>query len=105
MSSAWESFMARVVAVLILFLAFYGTATADDLSTSADGSGDVAVAACTRALETGSLNRTDRVRAYNTAGSFGSGKAITIAPLLISQQQFASIQNTRRRIPIAASPT
>ena len=60
--------MPRVVAVLILFLAFYGTATADDLSTCADGSGDVAVAACTRALETGSLSRTDRVRAYNHRG-------------------------------------
>jgi tetratricopeptide (TPR) repeat protein len=60
--------MPRVVAVLILFFAFYGTATADDLSTCADGSGDVAVAACTRALETGSLSRTDRVRAYNHRG-------------------------------------
>ena len=60
--------MARVVAVLILFFSIYGTATADDLSTCADGSGDVAVAACTRALDTGSINRTDRVRAYNSRG-------------------------------------
>jgi tetratricopeptide (TPR) repeat protein len=60
--------MARVAAVLILFLALYGTATADDLSTCAEGSGDVAVVACTRALDSGSLNRTDRVRAYNNRG-------------------------------------
>ncbi|MGE5158179.1 MAG: caspase family protein [Gemmatimonas sp.] len=59
--------MARVV-VLILFLALYGTATADDLSTCTGGSGDAAVAACTRALESGRLNRTDRVRAYNRRG-------------------------------------
>src|SRR5262245_8300201 len=58
--------MTRGVAVLILFFALHGTATADDRSTCADGSGDAAVAACTRALESGRLNRTDRVRAYNS---------------------------------------
>jgi tetratricopeptide (TPR) repeat protein len=60
--------MAQVVAVLILFLALYGTATADDLSACANGSGDAAIAACSRALESGRLNRTDRVRAYNSRG-------------------------------------
>jgi tetratricopeptide (TPR) repeat protein len=66
--------MARVVAVLILFLALYGTATADDLSTCTNGSGDAAVAACTRALESGRLNRTDRVRAYNSRGNLWKRK-------------------------------
>jgi tetratricopeptide (TPR) repeat protein len=60
--------MAQVVAVLILFLALYGTATADDLSACANGSGDAAIAACSRALESGRLNRTGRVRAYNSRG-------------------------------------
>ena len=60
--------MARVVAALILFFALFGTATANDLSTCTDGSGDAAVAACTRALESARLNRTDRVRAYNSRG-------------------------------------
>jgi len=66
--------MARVAAVLILFLALYGTATADDLSTCADGSGDAAVAACTRALEAGRLGRPDRGRAYNSRGNLWQRK-------------------------------
>jgi tetratricopeptide (TPR) repeat protein len=66
--------MARVPVVPILLLALYGTATADDLSTCADGSGDAPVAACTRALESGRLNRTDRVRAYNSRGNLWQWK-------------------------------
>jgi len=58
--------MTRVVAVLIVFLALHGTATADDRSTCEDGSGDAALAACTRALESGRLNRSNRVSAYNS---------------------------------------
>jgi tetratricopeptide (TPR) repeat protein len=48
--------------------ALLGHAAADDLATCKNGRGEEALAACTRALQAGRLDRTERVRVYNARG-------------------------------------
>jgi tetratricopeptide (TPR) repeat protein len=57
-----------IIAAMVLSSALFGHAAADDLTTCKNGSGDEALAACTRALQASRLDRTERVRVYNARG-------------------------------------
>ena len=64
--------MVRHVTTALILLALAGfcptPGLADDMQTCNDATGEAAIAACTRALDTGRLQRDDRVRAHNARG-------------------------------------
>ena len=57
-----------VLSVLAALLVPAGAAFADDLQTCYDASGDVAIAACTRAIESGRLSKANLAIAYTSRG-------------------------------------
>ena len=64
--------MVRHVTTALILLGLAGfcptPGLADDMQTCNDASGEAAIAACTRALNSGRLQRDDRVRAHNARG-------------------------------------
>ena len=55
-------------AALAVLVGYAGTARADDMDICHDKSGDVAIAACTRAIKSGGLNKHNLAVAYTSRG-------------------------------------
>jgi tetratricopeptide (TPR) repeat protein len=58
----------RLVIVALATLGIVGVAAADDLQTCHDESGDVAIAGCTRAIESGRLTKKNMAVAFTSRG-------------------------------------
>src|SRR5262249_39594187 len=63
-----------IIGFLGALLGFVGAAAADDLDVCHDASGDVAISACTRAIESGHLSKHNLAVAYTNRGGEGRGE-------------------------------
>jgi len=67
-SMAHHRAVLRLVAAALAMPAVVGVARADDMKTCIDASGDVALAACTRAIQSGRLSKKDLAGAFTNRG-------------------------------------